>query len=263
MISFDGDFWKAALKEQAAVVFLLLTLCTLKFVGLLEPELMTEPLKIGAFISGIVLVLVTIMVYFQNVSRLIKSNSSSHIKDVLENTKRIEAKILDTFNIVSSHSNQSNQMHYLIMNVYEVVKGIPNKNLIFESLLIRTRYLLNDILEPILEYTVVAATPMSPDTIARIQSKLDRQLTKIKVDYIESIDKLSKNILKVEVKLELEDILDKKLSNLYNIITEVNSEISDILFKVNSELKNLEDILKTTFKDSLNSTVLTTLKDYD
>lgn len=260
---FDSDFAKAALKEYGAPVILLVALYVLKQIGLLEFDSFNNSLTVGMFFGGIILIIITMMVYFQNVNKTLKSSSNQNINNILESLKRTESKITETYSAVSSHSNQSNQMHYLIMNVYDIVKGIPNKGLIYEGLIIRTRYLLNDILEPILEYTVTCATPLNSDQITRIQNKLDRQIAKIKTFYLESISKISRNLITEKNKAELDSILEERLSRIYSIITSGHTDVADILYKTHTEIKDLEDVLKDIFKTVISEESIVTISRYE
>lgn len=250
---FDSDFLKAALKEYGAPVILLLAIAVLKSVGLLDFESLKAPLSMGPFFGGLILIVITIMTYCSTVTKAIRNNNRDSIHELSDDMQETKTKVNESYNLLNSHTTQSNQMHYLIVNMYELIKGIPNKSLIYETLIIRSKYLINESLEPVLEYIVSQATPLSPDSLIRIQNKLERSLTKLKVDYMESIVKISKSLLNNEDKAEIESYIEETISNIYGAITTKSIELADALFKVNVELKDLEDLLKSKFKVILDS----------
>lgn len=249
---FDSDFAKAALKEYGPPIILLAAIFVLKQIGLLNNLSFSNSLNTGTFFSGVILIIITFMAYFQIILKTLKSGSDIYVNDISDNIKDTLNKVTESYNIIHKQSSQTDQIHYLLMNIYDTIKGIPNKKLIYENLIIRTRYLLNDGLEIILEYTLTTTTPLVSNTTIRIQNKLERQLTKLKIDYIDSIVKISKNLLNVESKTTIDSLLDKFFTVLYETTTSEILELEAILFKINSDLKDLEENLKLIFKNQLN-----------
>jgi hypothetical protein len=238
-----------ALKEFGAPILILAAIALFRQLGFFSAETLSAALTFGTVFSFSVIILIAIMAYSHVIIRLLKNNTSTDVKNIVEDVQETKFKVNESFNILNAQHNQSGQMHYLIMNIYDVVKGIPNKFLIFENLIIRTRYLLNDSLEIILDYTVSNVVPTNPETIIRRQTKLNRQLTKLKIEYIESSIKISKDLLNQNNKIEIEKLLDTFFISIYDVTTSSKFEIEDILFKVMSELKDLEDSLKIIFKN--------------
>lgn len=242
------SFAKHAIKEYGIPVLILAAIYVLKIAGFLEFESMSGALSVGTFFGGIVTVILTIIICVQNLSKrlsLLKPETDNQLAD---SVSFIRDKMTEAINILGVQSAQSNQMHYLITHMYEVVKGVPNKHLIYEILTVRTKYLLNNCLEYILEYIVAKATPLDNDGIIRIQNTLFRNLARLKVDYMEAIVKISRSLINNEECAEIEDAVDKTISKMYSTLTEGNTRIEDVLFKTNIELKDLEDLLKTTFR---------------
>ena len=248
----DSKFAIAALKEYGAPILMLATLFILKQVGLLNVDSFSSGVNIGTFFSGIGVVLIAIMAYAQTIIKLLKNHDTTNMGHIVDDVQETKFKVNETYTIVNNQINQTQQMQYLMMNIYDVVKGIPNKNLIYENLIVMTRYLLNNGLEIILEYTVSNANPMSSETLLRIQNKLSRQLSRLHVEYVESVSKISKSYLKTDSKLEIDSLLDTFFADLYDTTTSTKLEIEDILFKINSSLKDLEDSLKIIFNNYLN-----------
>ena len=248
---FEGEFAKAALKEFGVPVIILAAIIILKQSGLLDFESFSAPLSAGTYFGGVILIIVAILVYLQKNLKLIKGYNSKNLQQAVEDVAKVSHKVDNLKELIEDQNVESNQMHNLLVNVYDTVKGTPNKHLIFEILIVRTKHLLNNSLESVLEYVVTKSNNLDSDGLRRIQTKLDRSLTKIKVQYIEDLVQTSRHLINNEETAEVHEILDKTIATMYGIITEGNLKIEDILFRVNTELKDLEDIMRDRFKSFL------------
>jgi hypothetical protein len=251
---FSDKFMINALKEFGPPVLILAALFIVAKIGLLTVESMATTLSIGFFCGVMFIILISIMAYSQVIIKMLKQNKNMFKSDITDDVLEIKQKTSEFFELLVKQSSQSGQMHQIIMNIYDLVKGIPNKNLIFESLLIRTRYLLNDVLEIILDFEISSSTPTSSDKIIRRQLQLEKKFTKIKIDYVESIDKISRSVIELEESVEIDDTLEQFFTKVYDITTTGNLDIADILFKINNELKDTEDALKNIFKNLIHFT---------
>lgn len=248
---FEGEFAKAALKEFGVPVIILAAIIILKQSGLLDFESFAAPLSAGTYFGGVILIIVAILVYLQKNLKLIKGYNSKNLQQAVEEVSNVSRKIDNIQNLIDDQNIESSQMHNLLINVYDTVKGTPNKHLIFEILVVRTKNLLNNSLESILEYIVSKSNNLDSDGIRRIQTKLDRSLIKLKVQYLEDMIQSSRHLINNEETAEVHEILDKTVATIYGIITEGNLKIEDVLFRVNTELKDLEDIMRDRFKSFL------------
>jgi len=243
----DIDTIKGLLKEYGPAGLILIALIIFKSVGLLEFESFKNSVSVGTFIAGIACILLVIIYSSKNLEKKIGGDPGVQDK-IFNNTIDIKEGMDKTVSLLNDQGNQSNQIQYLVSNVYELVKGIPNKHLIFEILMIQTKYLMNNSLEYILDYVISKDTPLDNDGIVRIQKSLERNLARLKVVYMENIIKISRNFISNEGSAEIESFVEKSISNMYNILTVGNMKVEDILFKINVELKDLEDDLKAKFK---------------
>jgi len=250
----DKDFAIAALKEYGAPIILIAAIVVFKQAGLLDIASLNEPITMGIFLAVSSLIIIGIMLYFQNVSKVLRTSyhgtGTNH--ELTVNLDEIKQSIKDTYNVVYQHGGQSEQMHYLLVDMLRIIKGIPNKSLILESLVVYTRALLNECLEAVLDYTVSCnGTTFTSEILKRSQSKLNRSFTKIKINYLESASKISRTMLNDDLKKSIETLLDNFFSSLYDISTSTNIPIEDVFFKTNNNIKDLEDTINSLFKEHL------------
>jgi hypothetical protein len=240
-----------ALKEFGPASLVLIAVIALAQVGFFTVETLISPVTTGNFIGISIIILMVILICSQLIIKLIKSSKSSELSNITEDIQETKFKTNEIFNLIHNQSGQTDQMHYLLMNIYDVVKGIPNKKLIFENLIIRTRYLLNDCLEIILDFTVTNAKPSSIDILNRHQSKLERDFSKVKTEYMDSITKISRGLIEARNKAEIDEVLNKFFALMYDVTTSSALDIESILFKININLKDLEESLKIMFKTDI------------
>lgn len=244
----DSEFMKIAFKDYGAPIIILIGVFVLKQIGLLDVESMQGGLSIGTYFGGCIALFIAVVIYIQSA---FKKMESILITDAADGVVEVLKKLEESVRNLNHHYDSYSEYFRFLPDMYDILKGVPNKNLMYEMLVIKNKHLISNTLETILNYIVNHSIASEYEDLQRVDTILKRDLTRVFDDYIDSVKKITRNKITDEQLQIVREYLDNDMTGIAGILQRKEKKTEDKLYDTNNIFIDTEKFLSAQYQEYL------------